>query len=114
MTNAQIIFNAEQELAKEGKIRYTGRVITMRTTDGQAVEVPETEEIHTFQMWKQMGYMVRKGEHAVAKVTIWKHTGKKVETIHTEDGDKTMVDKGKMFMKTAAFFSRGQVEKVAG
>lgn len=66
-----------------------------------------TEESHTFARWKKMGYMVRKGEHATFKATIWKAKERKVET---EDGEKTDLS---MFMKTAHFFTRSQVEKMA-
>ena len=66
-----------------------------------------TEESHTFAKWKQMGYRVKKGEHAAFKATIWKHRTQKFET---EDGEK---EAGRMFMKTAHFFTASQVEKVA-
>ena len=42
-----------------------------------------------------------------------KYTGRTSETITTEDGRTVEgFDKGHMFMKTAAFFSRSQVERV--
>ena len=113
MTNAQIIFNAEQQLAEQGIIKYTGR--TFKTVDGAGneIELKETEEIHTFAHWKENGYKVRKGEHAVAKIQIWKHTGAKVETVPTQDGKETEVaDRGRMFMKIASFFSASQVEPI--
>lgn len=114
MTNQQIIFNAEQELAEQGKIQYTGRTFEMETTDGKKVTVKETEEIHTYNTWKELGYQVVKGQKAVAKITIWKHSKAKVETVPMQDGKEVeYIDHGKMFMKTAAFFSRGQVEAIA-
>lgn len=105
MTNQQIIFNAEQELAEQGKINYTGRVFEMETADGSKITLKETEEIHTYQTWKALGFQVSKGQKAVTKLTIWKHTTK-----HNKETDQ---DESKMFMKTAAFFSRGQVEAIA-
>ena len=48
MTNAQIIFSAAQELAEEGKIKYTGRVLKAVTPAGEEVEIKETEDIHTY------------------------------------------------------------------
>lgn len=113
MTNAQIIFTESQRLAEEGQIKYTGRTFKAVNTAGEEVTVKETEEIHTYQIWKQLGYQVQKGQKAITKLTIWKHTGSKTETITTEDGRAVEgFDKGHMFMKTAAFFSRSQVEKV--
>lgn len=67
-----------------------------------------TEESHTYNRWKAMGYQVRKGEKAAFKATIWKHGKKKVET---EDGEEK--EAGRMFMKTASFFTASQVDKVA-
>lgn len=66
-----------------------------------------TEESHTYNRWRSMGYQVRKGEKAAFKATIWKHGKKKVET---EDGEEK--DAGRMFMKTASFFKASQVEAV--
>lgn len=66
-----------------------------------------TEEAHTFARWKQMGYIVRKGEHAAFKATIWKAKERKVKV---EDEEKTDLS---MFMKTAHFFTRSQVEAMA-
>lgn len=67
-----------------------------------------TEDAHTFARWKSMGYAVKKGEHAAFKATIWKHRVKKVET---EDGEEK--EQGRMFMKTASFFTASQVEAIA-
>ena len=51
ITNAMIIFNAQQQLFQEGKLKPTGRMLKFETADG-AQEVPEVEDIHTFQRWK--------------------------------------------------------------
>lgn len=66
-----------------------------------------TEESHTYNRWKAMGFQVRKGEHAAFKATIWKHGRKKVET---EEGEE---EQGRMFMKTASFFTASQVDAMA-
>ena len=116
MTNAQIIFNAEQELAKAGKIRYTGRTFPAVDHEGNPIEVKETEPIHTYQYWKAAGYQVMKGQKAIAQVRIWKHTVKP-ETIQgkNEKGEAIEItqDNARMFMKVASFFSLAQVEKIA-
>ncbi len=105
MTNAQIIFNASQELAEQGIIKYTGNVYIAELPDGSKVEVKETEEIHTYQKWQSLGYQVQRGQKAIAKITIWKHVVKKAKAENEEDETK-------MFMKTAAFFSKSQVEAI--
>ena len=105
MTNAEIIFREAQELAKQGIIHYTGRIAKMQTPDGQIVEIKETEPIHTYQAWKDLGYQVQKGQKAIAQFIIWKcKSGKE-----NEDGSK---EKDKMFMKKASFFTRSQVEAI--
>lgn len=97
MTNAEIIYKASEQLVNEG---------TLKAIELNGVTVPE--EIHTFQGWKSLGYSVKKGEKAIAKFPIWKHTSKKVVDEETnEENEKTS-----MFMKTAAFFKFEQVEKI--
>lgn len=64
------------------------------------------EPAHTYTKWKQLGFQVRKGEKAAFKTSIWKHTTKVVE----RDGKEE--EQGRMFMKTAAFFTLSQVDKV--
>lgn len=113
MTNAQIIFTAQQQLAEEGKIRYTGKTFKGVNDAGEEVEIKETEPIHTYNVWKDLGYQVQKGQKAVVQIMIWKHTGSKMEEVPTTDGNVQMIDKGHMFMKKASFFSLAQVEKIA-
>lgn len=110
MTNAEIIFHESQKLAKEGKINYTGRTIKAVVL-GNEVTFQETEQIHTYQMWQSLGYQVQKGQKAVAQIVIWKHTGRKTETMPMQDGTVVEAeDAGHMFLKKASFFSRSQVK----
>lgn len=105
MTNASIIFSAQQRLLEEGKLKPTGRMLTFETPDGEQ-EFPEAESIHTFQRWKELGFMVRKGEHAVAAFPIWKYTSKgKGQT------EEEAQENGFCFMKKAFWFSASQVDR---
>lgn len=114
MTNQEIIFLASQKLAEEGLIKYTGRTLEGLDNEGNKVLIRETEEIHTYQHWQELGYQVQKGQKAVAQFNIWKHTGKKAEKVHLEDGkEATVIDNGHMFQKKASFFSRSQVKAIA-
>lgn len=106
MTNEMIVLNARFELMKQGKVDSTGRMLEYVGADGEAVRVPEPEEIHTFARWKEMGFSVKKGEKAVAKLPIWKHTAK----VNDETGEE---EDARMFLKTSAFFARHQVSEVA-
>jgi hypothetical protein len=107
MTNEAIIFNARCELMEAGKIGTTGRKIELETEDGEKVTMMEPEEIHTFAGWRDRGYIVKKGQHATAKIVIWKHTVKKAKKEGEEDTEK-------MFQKLAAFFTPAQVEAIEG
>ena len=95
MTNVQIINNACAELIKAGRLNTI-------TVNGETIPEP----IHTFQGWKERGYVVKKGEKSDIKITIWKHAAKKIEV----DGEET--ESNSMFMKTAAFFRFSQVERI--
>ena len=110
MTNQQIVLNAAQELAAEGKIKYTGNVLKFEDAEGKEVEFKETEDIHTYAHWLSLGYQVRKGQKAVAKIQIWKHSEKETET--QDENPESAVNKGHMFLKVAAFFSASQVEAI--
>lgn len=103
MTNAEIIYRESQKLMADGVIGTTGRVLVVKNDDGTETRIPEPEPIHTFAAWKEMGFRVKKGEHAKAKFTIWKYSAKK-------DEENEEVD-ARMFMKTAHFFTREQVER---
>ena len=114
MTNAQIILEESVRLMKEGIIKGTGRkfetkVIVIKE-DGTEVEetriFEEPEPIHTFGAWKEMGYSVKKGEHAKASFMIWKYAEKKRND--EDDGERI---EGRCFMKRAHFFTSDQVEK---
>ena len=104
MTNEMIIMNQQQALAEAGILDYTGREIEVKMPDDSIMVFKEVEPIHTYSKWKELNFQVRKGEHAVAQFTIWKHTSKK----NKETGE----DEAKMFLKKASFFKRSQVKEI--
>lgn len=67
-----------------------------------------TEEIHTFERWKELGFSVKKGEKSTIKFPIWKYGKPKTE--QNEDGKTEIVKGGYCFMKMSAFFTAAQVE----
>lgn len=107
MTNEQYIFMESQKLAKEGKIKYTGRVFETELPDGSKQIVKETEAIHTYEHWKQLGFQVQRGQKAVAQLNIWKHVNGRV---NDETGSQ---EPSRMFMKKSSFFSASQVQAIA-
>lgn len=120
MTNAMIILNESVKLMEEGVLGGTGVFMEVEDAEGNKKELEMPEEIHTFAVWKSMGYSVKKGEHAIAKFPIWKYTAKMLDTntgnAETDKMNEEINNQGgktNMFMKVAAFFKYSQVEKIA-
>lgn len=113
MTNQMIILMESVKLMEQGVLKPTGQKIVIKDKDGKDKELDVPEEIHTYQHWKTLGFQVQKGQKSIAKFPVWKHTGAKTDTMVDVNGN-TMeaMDRGHMFMKTAAFFSRSQVEAI--
>ena len=105
ITNTEIIIRESQRLLEDGKLKPTGRVFKFETSDGSTIMVKEAEPIHTFQVWKQMGFKVKKGEHAITRLSIWKHS-----QVKAKDGEEEDESKSYCFMKESCFFSASQVE----
>lgn len=114
MTNEAIIFGERIKLAEAGVIGYTGNEIAVVNAAGEQFVIAEPEELHTFAVWKKMGFVVKKGEKAIAQFPIWNYSQKKVldedkKPVLDEDGNEMV--KSSMYMKVAAFFTASQVEK---
>jgi len=112
MTNDQIILNNRIFLMEEGVLKGTGEIFLYEDESGKReIEIPE--EIHTFQVWKDLGYMVKKGEHSIARFPIWHKAGKNMrDKKDDEDVDEEDLKRRKFYMKTAFFFKADQVEKM--
>ena len=103
-----IIQMETSKLAEAGVLKYTGRVYKGLNIAGEEVEIKEIEPIHTFNGWKELGYRVKKGEKSKIKFKIWFWgKGKKKET---EDGEEET--RGNCYMRTAAWFTMNQVERM--
>lgn len=64
-----------------------------------------TETVHTFAAWKSLGFSVKKGEHAMLKLPIWRYKTRK-------DADGEEKEVGDAFRVTAFFFGLHQVEQI--
>lgn len=95
MTNEAIIEEYRKSLVAQGILK----IISIN-----GIEMPEP--IHTFNGWKERGYKVKKGEKSFIKLPIWKHTTK---TVKVDDKEE---ERSAMFVKTSAFFTLSQVEKI--
>lgn len=109
MSNAEIIDREKMELFKQGILKPTGRMIQAADGEGNPIMIPEIEQIHTFNGWKDLGYKVKKGEHSRIRFAIWKFSSKEVEKENGEKENKTA-----MFLKEACWFTREQVELMKG
>ena len=109
MTNRQIIDNRAQYLMSIGKIKPTGRTFTAVDSEGNEITMQEPEQIHTFMAWKELGYMVRKGEKAVDSFSIWKYTSRKKPGQTEEEAQ----EEGHCFLKYSHFFAAHQVQPIA-
>ena len=94
MTNVQIIEAAKAKLVADQKIK-------------------PGEEIHTYKLWRKLGYQVFRGEKAVACLTIWQNY-QEAEDEGKEDEEKKKRYDGKMRMRKAYFFSSSQVFALEG
>lgn len=85
----------------------------MATTNKAIIEaykvannIPLATPLYTWAAWHNMGYRVRKGEKCKHRVTLWKHTEKKIE----QEGQERTVRR--CFHKTMNLFEAGQVERM--
>ena len=72
------------------------------------------EEVHTFAMWKSLGYQVKKGEKALFQTMLWKmKKGKKQDDNNEEQQDDKEVKKyNNFFMAKSSLFGKSQVELI--
>lgn len=71
-----------------------------------ANNIPLTAPLYTYAAWIAQGYRVRKGEKCKHRVTMWKHTERKIE----QDGEEKTV--GRCFHKVVNLFEMSQVERM--
>lgn len=115
-TNAQIILSNAIDLMEAGVLK-PGEPCTIIDEDGNEREGFLPEEIHTYAAWKELGYQVRKGEHAKASFPIWKPIKEKGTAkgrdLKTKEVIEYETESRRMIMVRAHFFTRDQVEPIA-
>lgn len=84
MTNEEIVANTKKQLG-----------------------MGEFELLHTFQKWKELGFKVKKGEHAIACTKLWKPKQKKYKD---DDGEEKV--ENNFFLTKAYLFKLNQVERI--
>ena len=68
--------------------------------------LPVNYPLFTYAAWLKQGYQVKKDEKCRHRVTLWKHTEKKIE----QEGQERTV--GRCFHKTMSLFEMSQVERM--
>ena len=111
MTNRMIILNESVKLMEQGVLKGTGEFIQIENENGEIRELELPEEIHTFNGWKERGFVVKKGEKSKIKICIWKYTEKKKNENELTGNELEDAPTTNMFMKVSAFFTREQVEE---
>ena len=111
MTNSAIILNESFRLMREGILSGSGRYVQFDGENGpETVELPEA--IHTFAAWKARGFIVRKGEHAIAAFHVWKYSDRRHAEAEDGETDGEQESSGRCFLKKSFFFKASQVEKI--
>jgi hypothetical protein len=67
-----------------------------------------TEEVNTYAKWKQLGFKVKPGQHALFETQLWKHSKYKKKNKDTNEDE----EKEGMYMTKAFLFGESQVEKL--
>lgn len=68
------------------------------------IGIPLDEELHTYAIWKSLGYQVQKGQKAIVSTKLWKN----VDVTNKKTGKKEQ----KMILCNASLFSYEQVKKI--
>lgn len=114
MSNEEIILKNRVFLMENGLLKPNSNGETFMFTDEHGcreIEVPE--EIHTFKKWKSLGYIVKKGEHSIARFPIWQKSKKKERRKPDDQEEGERMEKGTFYyLKTAFFFTADQVEPI--
>lgn len=76
-----------------------------------------TEELHTFQKWKSLGFKVKSGEHGI-ETRLWRYNknkeqNKKELPENADEETKKKYNSG-FYLAKAYLFTRSQVEKIEG
>jgi hypothetical protein len=113
MTNANIILFESVKLMERGILKWTGEFIDVEV-NGEVMSIKLPEEIHTFNGWKERGFVVKRGEKSKIKFPIWKYTSKEKKEEQKTGNEIEDAPITNMFMKMSAFFTADQVEEGKG
>lgn len=100
MTNEQMIYKAAVETGL-----FTAEQAQSILASGYRLP------LHTYAEWQQLGFQVKRGEHAALKMQLWKPRKGKQGTKKGSEAEDTESDNG-FFLATAHLFMSSQVERI--
>lgn len=110
MTNRQIILAESMRLMRAGVLAGSGVIASVTDENGEEKRIELPEAIHTFAAWKEQGFCVKRGEHAIAAFPVWKYAERRAESSAESSAENQQ--QSRMFLKKAFFFKRSQVERI--
>ena len=111
VTNIEIITAEQLRLLEEGVLHYTGRKLKgVNMLTGEECEIDEIQPLNTVAAWNKLGYKVIKGEHPIARFSIWKYSNRKPKEDESEEVKSQ--GRGYCYLKESNFFTDTQVVKM--
>ena len=111
VTNIEIITAEQLRLLEEGVLHYTGRKLKgINMLTGEECEIDEIQPLNTVAAWNKLGYKVIKGEHPIARFSIWKYSNRKPKEDESEEVKAQ--GRGYCYLKESNFFTDTQVVKM--
>ena len=87
MTNAEIVAQAKKELGIEG-------------------------QAHTYRRWQQLGFVVKRGEHAAFSAKIWQKSKGWHQPKDEEGEGEEQPKRAGFYLQKASFFTESQVQPI--
>ena len=110
ITNAEIVTMEQLRLLEEGVLHYTGRKLKGINLAGEECEIDEIQPLNTVAAWNKLGYKIIKGQHPIARFSIWTPSKRKPKE---EDGEEVQKSGRRYcYMKMSNFFTDTQVVKM--
>lgn len=111
VTNIEIITAEQLRLLEEGVLHYTGRKLKgVNMLTGEECEIDEIQPLNTVAAWNKLGYKIIKGEHPIARFSIWKYSNRKPKE---DEGEEVKSQgRGYCYLKESNFFTDTQVVKM--
>lgn len=109
-------YTPEQITAHRSCIVVTVSEDSQENADDIITAMLAADTFHTFAEWKNLGYSVKKGQHASLVCNLWRHTDKPSKSARdaaAAAGEEAPEKSPHFYMAKSHLFSRLQVEKAS-